>query len=132
MNPNYILLLYCALIAFFCSFFKQLYETKYYPRNKYVFLIDVLLSTLSGIVFSMILTEYIKNDLSIIGLSGLGGMFGESILKALMKLKLGKRIRIHISFEEDEDIVVKHNTYDCVQHPTKKDHYNCIKEKKTE
>jgi hypothetical protein len=95
-----------------------------------VFLIDVLLSTASGIVFGLILTEYVKNDLAIIGLSGLGGMFGESALKALMKIKLGKKIKIQIGFEDDSGVIVKQENYSCTQNPAKNNHYVCSRDEK--
>lgn len=107
MTPNYLLIIFCTLFSFFCALSKQIYDKQYKPKNYWIFFIDVILSSLSGVTFGLILTEYIKNELTIIGLSGLGGMFGVSALKTLIKLRLGKKIKIHIAFEDENNIIVK-------------------------
>lgn len=102
MAPNYIIILICVAFSLLCAILKQLYNSHYYPKNFYVFIIDVLLSTVSGIVLALILAERITNAFTLIGLSGLGGMFGLSGLKAIMKLNLGKKVRIQIGFDEEK------------------------------
>lgn len=132
MVTNYIIVLICSLFSFACALLKQLYDAQYYPKNMYVFMIDVALSGLSGVVLGFILSEMIKNELVIIGLSGLGGMFGVTALKTLMKLQLGKKINIQLSFddEEDEHTKIKHN-YVCEKNQTD-DHYDCVRQEDEE
>jgi hypothetical protein len=79
---------------------KQLYDAQYYPKNIYVFVIDVFLSGISGIVLGFILSEQIQNELAIIGLSGLGGLFGVGALKALMKSNLEKLIHFPVNLDD--------------------------------
>lgn len=121
---NYVLVLICCLFSFACALLKQLYDAHYYPKNIYVFVIDVALSGISGIVLGFILSEQIQNELAIIGLSGLGGMFGVGALKALMKSNLDKLVHIPINFDEHNK---GHNANANIK-DTKDDYYNCTKE----
>jgi hypothetical protein len=103
MAPNYLLIILCAAFSLVTSLVKQLYDLRYTPKSIYAFIIDVLLSTLSGLILSLILSEILGNQLCVLGFSGLGGLFGVSGFKLLMKLKLGKRIKIQIGFDEVND-----------------------------
>lgn len=111
MTPNLILVLMCSSLSFLCSFLKQLYDAQFNPKTTYAFIIDVILSGVSGLVLGLILTEYIKNEMAVIGLSGFGGMFGVTALKILMKLKLGKKIKIQVGFEEDSTLQTNQDEY---------------------
>lgn len=122
---NYILVLICALFSFACALLKQLYDAHYYPRNIYVFMIDVALSGISGIVLGLILSEHIQNELAIIGLSGLGGMFGVSGLKALMKMKLGHLLQINLPHEDPFETKINDEH---AKKDSKDSYYNCTKE----
>ena len=101
MANSLILVLICSLFSFACALIKRLYDARYYPKNMYIFTIDATISGISGIVLSFIISEHIKNGIAIIGLSGLGGMFGVSALKSLIKLNLGKKINIQLLSEDD-------------------------------
>ena len=103
MTPKYLLIVFCSLFSLFCALIKQLYDSHYYPRNFYSFIVDVLLSAISGVIAAFLLAEYIGNELTLIGLSGLGGMVGLSGLKSLMKLRLGKKLQIQFVEDQDDD-----------------------------
>jgi FtsH-binding integral membrane protein len=129
MTPSYILVLMCSALSFLCAFLKQLYDAQYNPKTTYALIIDVILSGVSGLVLGLILTEYLKNELAIIGLSGLGGMFGVSALKILMKLKLGKKIKIQVGFDDDSTIHTHQNKY-LEEHMKNDEHCNYTPNKK--
>ncbi|MFW6014939.1 MAG: hypothetical protein ACOCRK_00715 [bacterium] len=103
MIENWKLIAICSGFSLFAALLKQLFDVKYYPKNMYIFIIDVLLSALCGIILALVLSSYIEHELTIIGISGLGGLLGVSSIKILMKFKLGQKIKIQIGFEEDED-----------------------------
>lgn len=106
MNYEYLLILFCSIFSLFCSLIKQLYDAHYYPRNLYSFVIDVILSAVSGIIVTLILSEYVESELTLIGLSGLGGMVGLSGIKAIIKIRLGQKIQIQFVDDNDTDIKV--------------------------
>ncbi len=107
MFDGWKLLIWCSCFSFFASLLKQLFDAKYYPKNIYVFVIDVLLSSVCGIVTSLILSYFILNELVVIGISGLGGLLGVSGIKAFMAFKVGKKIRVEIGFEDKSEGDIK-------------------------
>lgn len=104
MIPNYLYILSCGLFSLFCAILKKLHDVKYYPKNIYTFIVDVLLSSVSGLLIAMTLLDFVESKILLMGLSGLGGMFGVSALKILMCKKLNKKIKIHIDLGDDKDI----------------------------
>lgn len=103
MLDNWKVFAICSIFSLFAALLKQLFDARYYPKNMYIFIIDVLLSAVCGIIVALILSNFIKSELAIIGIGGLGGLLGVSSIKLLMKFKLGQKINIQIGFDDDKD-----------------------------
>ena len=101
MTPDYLLLLVCLLVSFCAAFFRKLFESDYYPKNLYVFIIDVIISGIFGVVIALMSMSLIKEKLIIIGLSGFIGMFGSLGIRKLVEFKLGRKIKIKFDFNDD-------------------------------
>lgn len=122
MTSGYILIIICNLFAFSCALIKQLYDAKYYPKNIYVFIIDVILSGISGVILSFLFSELCKNDLMLIGISGLGSIFGVNGLKMLIKYNLDQKVNLSILEVqlEEESITEKKANLKSKKHKIKK------------
>jgi hypothetical protein len=98
-----ILLLLCAGFSFFTALIKHLHDTRGHPKSIYVFMIDVFLSAVSGLITALLSSSIIEDDITLIGISGAGGILGMSGLKLLMQIKLGKKVKISLKDSNNDN-----------------------------
>lgn len=103
MTPNYTLILICLAFSFSAALIKQLYDLRFAKKGVYTLIIDVFLSSICGLILALLLSAFITSELTLIGLSGFGGLFGTAGMKTIMKFNLGKRVKIQIGFDDDKD-----------------------------
>lgn len=75
--------------SFFASFSKELNDKAKNNETFILFISEIFLNGISGIIMSIIVAKFICNDiLVIIGSSFTGGIFGERLLRILISLKI--------------------------------------------
>ena len=102
-SPDLELIFICIVFSLLSSLSKQLYDSRLRRRSIYIIFTDVLVSAMMGTIFALLFSEFNESILVLIGISGLGGMFGSSAIKLLIQFKLGRRIKIQIGFDEGDN-----------------------------
>lgn len=96
----------CFIFAIICALTKQLYDKNALGGDT---IFKICLSTVTGIIVSLIGIEYVGNYYLLVGLSGLSGLFGSSTIRIVTRFLLGQKvIRIQIT-DDDEPIEITYN-----------------------
>ena len=106
---GFVLVICCFAFALACALCKRMYEDSK-KSGKYEYIMDVLISGISGLCSGFILSEYLTSTLAIVGISGACGLFGVEFLKIIVTYKLSKKIFI------DTDCIKKLNKLDLSKH----------------
>jgi hypothetical protein len=102
---SFVLIICCFSFALACALCKRMYEDSK-RTGQYEYIMDVLISGISGLCSGFILSEYLTSTLAIIGISGACGLFGVEMLKLIVTYKLSSKIFI------DTDCIKKLNELD--------------------
>lgn len=107
MNNSILQFLWLILISFFCSFAKALNNYAKLSKRKQNFLLfisEVLLSGICGILIGIICMYIFEDVYIIIFCGGLGGLLGVNMVKIMFKILLAlKDIDIDLDDIEDDN-----------------------------